>query len=326
MKYLVTMVLGIYITVLTTGVMAQDCKPAPKDVATLKEIRPKFFTVEGPLAEFNPCHSSVKLQKPFFSDKPPLMIVVHGGGGLDSAVKNAADAFRGKGFATLVFDAYEHNGFYQGIKFWGNSASNDARQRMIYKVTLGAYEWAIKQKDINGSQIYFHGLSNGGIVLANIAGAVSAQHVKGIFAEGAPGMGLGLPDKLNVPLRLVYGKLDNYGGKTEEDWIWLRQEGCFTNGDAFIHPKGNAATCNPAVNSSELTQKPMDWYENQKKQGADIEIWFYEKAAHGIFFGAIQRNTITYGTDNKRYAWVGAEPSARTKLLEDVERYYKGKL
>lgn len=59
MKYLVTMILGIYITVLTTGVMAQDCKPAPKDVATLKEIRPKFFTVEGPLAEFNPCHSSV---------------------------------------------------------------------------------------------------------------------------------------------------------------------------------------------------------------------------------------------------------------------------
>ncbi len=310
---------------LATGVMAQDCKPSAKDVAILKEIRPKFHTVEGPLAEFDPCHASVKFQKPFFSDKPPLMIVVHGGGGLDSATKNAADAFRSKGFATLIFDAYEHNGFYQGMRFWASQATNESRQKMLYKVTWGAYEWAIKRKDIHVNQIYFHGLSNGGIVLANMAGAVSPEHVKGIFAEGAPGMGLGLPDKLMVPLRLVYGKLDNYGGKTEVDWIWIRQDPCFTNTALFMHPKGNAQSCNGALNPSDLTQKPIDWFEGQKKQGADVDVWFYDNAAHGIFLGPVQKNMNTYGVDMRRYAWVGADASAKVKLLDDIERFHKSK-
>lgn len=310
---------------MASSVMAQDCNPSPKEVATLKVIRPQFHTVEGPLAEFDPCHASVKFQKPLFSDKSPLMILVHGGGGVDSATKNAADAFRSRGFATLLFDAYEHNGFYQGMRFWASQATNEARQKMIYKVTLGAYEWAIKRKDINVSQIYFHGLSNGGIVVANIAGAVSPDHVKGVFAEGAPGMGLGLPDKLKVPLRLVYGKIDNYGGRTEEDWIWIRQDPCFTNTPAFIHPHGNAQTCNGLVNRLELTPKPIDWFEAQKSQGADIEIWFYENAAHGIFLGPIQKNVITYGVDMRRFAWVGADNSAKTKLLDDVQKHLKSK-
>lgn len=308
-----------------SSVKAQDCNPSPKDVATLQAIRPQFHTVLGSLAEFDPCHASVKLQKPFFSDQPPLMILVHGGGGLDTATKNAADAFRSKGFATLLFDAFEHNGFYQGMRFWASQATNEARQKMLYKVTLGAYEWAIKRKDINVSQIYFHGLSNGGAVLANIAGAVSPEHVKGVFAEGTPGMGLGLPDQLTVPLRLVYGKMDNYGGKTEEDWIWIRQDPCFTNTVAFIHPKGNAQTCNPLVNSLEPTPKPIDWFEAQKSQGADIELWFYEKAAHGIFLGPIQKNMNTYGLDMRRFAWVGADNSARTQLLDDVLKHLKSK-
>lgn len=315
----------VALTLITVSwaVRAQDCKPPPKDVAVLKEIRPKFHTVEGPLAEFDPCHSSVKLQKPFFSDKPPLMIVVHGGGGVDTGTRNAADAFRSKGFATLVYDAYEHNGFYQGFRFWASQASNESRQRMLYKVTIGAYEWALKRKDINVHQIYFHGISNDGIVLANIAAAVSPEHVKGIFAEGAPGMGLGLPDKLNVPLRLIYGKLDNYGGRTENDWIWTRQDPCYTNTPSFIHPPGNSQNCNALVNSSDLTARPIDWYEQQKNKGADIEVWFYDQAAHGIFFGPMQKNTITYGVDIRRFAWIGADSGARNKLLDDIERHHK---
>lgn len=111
---------------LATAALAQECSPAPPGVATLKELRPQFHTVEGPLAGFDPCHASVKYQRPFFSQKPPLMIVVHGGGGLDSAIKNAAEAFRSQGFATLVFDAYELNGFKQGMKFWASQASNES--------------------------------------------------------------------------------------------------------------------------------------------------------------------------------------------------------
>lgn len=123
-----------------TSATAQDCNPAPANVATLKEIRPQSFTVEGPLAEFDPCHRSTQFQKPRNVNKPPLMIVLHGGAGLDAATRNAAEGFRSKGFASLAFDAYEHNGFYQGPQFWASKGTNEARQRMIYKVTLSAYE------------------------------------------------------------------------------------------------------------------------------------------------------------------------------------------
>ena len=134
---------------------AQDCNPAPSNVATLKEIRPQSFTVEGPLADFDPCHRSTQFQKPRGSSKPPLMIVLHGGAGLDTATRNAAEAFRSKGFASLAFDAYEHNGFYQGPQFWASKGTNEARQRMIYKVTLSAYEWALKRTDIDNNQFTF---------------------------------------------------------------------------------------------------------------------------------------------------------------------------
>jgi poly(3-hydroxybutyrate) depolymerase len=306
-------------------VLAQTCNPAPKDVAILKELRPEFFTVEGPLAEFDPCHKSVKLQKNAFGQKQALMIEVHGGGGVDSSTKNAVDAFRSAGFATLVFDAYELNGFYQGFKFWGSKASNEARQRMIYKAALGAYAWAIKNPEIDQSQIYFHGLSNGANVVANLAGAVDPKHVKGIFAEGLPGMGLGLPDKINVPVRMVSGRLDNYGGTHASEWIWLRRELCLLNVSDFIQPPGNSAQCNGLINRHQLTPAPIDWLEDIKSKGADIEVWYYENAAHGIFFGSLQKNTIVYGTDMKRFAWVGADASAKAKLVEDVQKFAKSK-
>ncbi len=305
---------------------AQDCNPAPSNVATLKEIRPQSFTVEGPLADFDPCHRSTQFQKPRGSSKPPLMIVLHGGAGLDTATRNAAEAFRSKGFASLAFDAYEHNGFYQGPQFWASKGTNEARQRMIYKVTLSAYEWALKRTDIDNNQIYFHGLSNGGAVLFNIAGAVSPIHVKGIFAEGGPSVGLGLPDNLNVPLRLIYGKLDNYAGRTEDDMIWLRQETCLLNVAEFNHPSGTSKTCNRVVNPRGVTQSVMTWYEQQKRNGADIDIWFYDNAAHGIFLGPLLKNMITYGVDMRRYAWVGGDPKAKNKLLDDVERFRQSKL
>lgn len=303
---------------------AQDCNPAPANVAALKEIRPQQFTVEGPLAEFDPCQRSTQFKKPRGSPKPPLMIVVHGGAGLSTATINAAEAFRRRGFASLAFDAYEHNGFYQGPQFWASKGTNEARQRMIYKVTLGAYEWALKRTDIDNNQIYFHGLSNGGTVLFNIAGAVSPNHVKGIFAEGGSSVGLGMPDKLNVPLRLVYGKLDNYAGRTEDDAIWLRQEPCLLNVVEFNHPTGSSKTCN-RVYARGVSPSVKTWYEQQKSNGADIDMWFYDNTAHGIFLGPLLKNMITFGVDMRRYAWVGGDPSAKNKLLDDIDRFRQGK-
>ena len=81
MKLLITF---FSLCAMSLSALGSECKPAAKDSAVLKELRPRFHTVDGPLAEFDPCHRSVKLQKPFFSEKPALMIVVHGGGGVDT--------------------------------------------------------------------------------------------------------------------------------------------------------------------------------------------------------------------------------------------------
>ena len=146
-----------------------DCNPAPKGAAELVQIRPDYYTVKGPLADFDPCHRSVELTIPkaMFSQansqKPPLFLIAHGGGGLSSLERNMARALNRKGYATLLFDAYQMNGFYQGASLFVTGMTNGGRQRMIFKATLGAYHWALKNEKIDSSRIYFHGVSNGGL-------------------------------------------------------------------------------------------------------------------------------------------------------------------
>ena len=90
----------------------RDCRPAPADVARLVELRPGFHTVAGPLAEFDPCHRSVQLSLPgFFSDKladkPPVMVIAHGGNGPGAAEQEMVRRLNARGVATLLYDAYE---------------------------------------------------------------------------------------------------------------------------------------------------------------------------------------------------------------------------
>jgi hypothetical protein len=93
----------------------------------------------------------------------------------------------------------------------------------------------------------------------------------------------------------------------------------------FTHPNGTSKTCNAAVNPFGLTQSVFSWFEQQKSKGADIDIWFYDNAAHGMFLGPLQKNMITYGVDLRRFAWVGGDPSAKNKLLDDVDRFRQSK-
>ncbi|MEY2617435.1 MAG: hypothetical protein RL522_437 [Pseudomonadota bacterium] len=292
--------------------------PAQAEPPRLQPLISGIHTVAGEVVRFNPCHRSVSLRTPFFVDKPPLMIVVHGGGGLDGGTQAAADAFRSKGMATLVFDAFQMNGFEQGSRFFASAVTNEARQRMIYRAALGAYEWALRQDKIDTRRILFHGLSNGAAAVANLAAVVDPEHVVALIAEGTPGNGLGLPDDIKVPLKFVFGRLDNYGGRTAEEFIWLRQEPCIGNVVAFDHPKGNSAQCNRWVEPDQRTQKPIDWYEAQKAKGAPIELWWLERTAHGVFIGPLLRNTVTYSSGSTRMAWVGGDWAARSKFLDDV--------
>jgi len=289
-----------------------DCRPETAGSATLVEIRPQTFSVLGKLSGFDPCHKTVEFSIPRSSQKPPLMIYIHGGGGKSDG-KDIVREFNNKGMATLLFDAYEMNEMYQGWRFFSVQVTLEARQRMIFKTVLEAYKWALTRSDIDTTRIYFYGLSNGAVVAANLAAVVNPENVPMIFAEGMPGSGLGLPDKTRVPLTLIYGELDNYGGETETSWIWQRRDPCFVMQTDELTPAGSARNCS-------IRNKPAEeWAEEQITQKANIKIWKYQNAAHWIFHPrGLNKNKITVHGNLERFAYTGADWSVQTKLIKDV--------
>ncbi len=111
-------------------------------------------TVEGTLADFDPCHRSVQLNTPSLfakkrGDKPPVVIIVHGGGGIGGYEREFAKLMNQNGFATLLYDAFEMNGLTSGSNLVLNEMRNSARQRMIYKATVGAYQWVLKNDKVD---------------------------------------------------------------------------------------------------------------------------------------------------------------------------------
>ena len=311
----------------SVGWAQSQCKPAQPSVAKLAEIRSGYHRVIGPLADFDPCHSSVDLSLPGFfakklAEKPPLLIIAHGGNGPGKAESEMVRRMNSNGVATLLFDAYQMNGFeYRGTNLFLTGTTNESRQRMILKATLGAYEWAKIQTQIDTSRIFINGLSNGGSVALNMAALVEPIHVKAVFAEGATPTGIGMPDNIQVPLYLIFGKLDNYGGKTEDDWMHTRVEPCSYNQVSPLAATGTANHCNPKVNGNLMTISPKEWGENLQKKGQALHFWLYENAAHGILIGNIDRGTRTYGTGqtaNFRYGWTGANYEVGNQLIADM--------
>jgi poly(3-hydroxybutyrate) depolymerase len=282
----------------------------------LIEIAPGIHTVRGPLPPFDPRHPSVDLRLPAGVAKPPLLILVHGGSGARDQARAMA-LFHAEGIAVLGFDAYRVAGLERDPGFWLRNVNYEARQRMIYAAALGAYRWATTLDSVDTSRIYVHGVSNGADVVANLAAVVSPSHVRIVFAEGLAGAGLGLPDRLNVPLRAVFGRLDNFAGASPTDWRWARQVPCRLNMAGFDGPPGNAARCNAAMNATNSTESPEQWVARQRQAGADIDIWFYEDAAHGILAGPLRIQTIDW-PGRTAPANVGATEAARQKLLRDM--------
>lgn len=304
-----------------------DCRPAPPDVARLVEIRPGFHRVNGPLADFDPCHSSVSLSLPgFFSDKladkPPLMLIAHGGNGPGGAEQEMVRRLNARGVATLLFDAYEMNGFrYRGTTLFLLGVANESRQRMILKAAYGAYEWVRRHERIDTTRIFIHGLSNGGSVALNLAALVAPEHVRAVFAEGPPAAGIGMPDRVQVPLTLVFGKLDNYGGKTEDDWMHTRGEACSLNQASPIAAPGTALRCNRFVNPGAMTISPQVWGEQRQAEGQPVTFWFYEQAAHGLLAGPLKKDMRVYGSGPSaltRYGWTGASADAANQFTADL--------
>jgi dienelactone hydrolase len=326
---------GVALTLLTLSpsIYATECVPYSKSSHQLVELRPGFHTVTGEVAKFDPCHETVKLSTPGLfaekiSDRPPAFIIVHGGGGLGKAELALANALNSNGIATLVFDAFQMNGYSrkEGFTLFLTGMSNEARQRMIYSAAIGAYEWLSKKDEVDTTRIFIHGLSNGGSVVANMAGAVSPKHVRAIFPEGASPEGLGFPSDITVPIKMIYGRLDNYAGGAENDWMFSRRRSCNRNIAFDLAPQGTSKTCSNKANPENLMISAEMWVADLKRTGRDIDIWFYDNAAHGIMAGPMDRGVRVYGkgpSAKKSWGWTGSDSDAKEKLIADLKAFVK---
>lgn len=307
-----------------------DCvKFNPDDTKVVN--RGSVQTIVGPLAEFNPCHPSVKLSLPtLFSkqrgDKPPLVIISHGGGGLGSYEREFARLMNENGFATLLFDSFEMN----GLKAFSDSllyfTGNGSRQRMIFKATLGAYKWALKNEKVDTKKFFFQGVSNGGSVAINMAAATDPSIVRGVIAEGAGATGIGFPDDPKVAILMVYGAADNYGGEHSKDFLHERSMPCGYNEHYGAAPQGYTKVCNLATNSKALTPSPVKWAEDVRRRGHDIRFEVLDFGGHGMLFSDFKTFSKVLPNGRVFYQSHGAPTSTRDRLEKLILSFIESKL
>jgi len=210
----------------------------------------------------------------------------------------------------------------QGIKgrdslFWARSVTNEARQRMIYSTALAAYQWAIQRSDIDSSRIYFFGISNGAAVVANLAGVVDPAHVKGAIAEGVTPVGLGLPDRINVPVLLAFGKLDDYGNPDPTGKRWTLSGDCRMNIQFAGLPPGSSSYCNSGTPGRQIPNA-LEWAEAVKKKGGTIDIAYFDNMAHSAYFGPLVQRRATWGSGETLGASLGATDAARAEFFKTM--------
>lgn len=317
MRTLLAIFLCVFLNI-TNAVWADskiDCLPSERGTVELVSLRANFFTINGRLGGFDPCEPQVKFRIPTAAKKPPLMISVHGGGGIGDVLASDEAFFR-QGMATLTFDAYAMQGLSGRTSlFWARSVTNEARQRMIYTTALAAYHWAAKRVDIDNSKIYLFGISNGASVVANLAGVVDPAHVKGIISEGVTPIGLGLPNEIKVPVQLAFGKLDDFGNADPNGKRWTLSDDCRLNIVFEGVPKGSANECNTQTPGKRIPTA-LDWVETVKKNGGNIEVIYFDDMAHSAFFGPLVRRQATWGSGQTLGASLGATESARNSFFK----------
>jgi len=307
-----------------------DCNPSPID-NTKVVARGPIKTVVGPLAAFDPCHKSVKLDTPTFfakkrGDKPPLVIIAHGGGGLGGYERDFAKLMNQNGYATLIFDAFEMNGLVPGSDLLIYQMSNGGRQRMIYKVTEGAYKWALNNEKIDTRKIFFQGLSNGASVSINMAASADSAHVRGVVAEGGPSAGIGFPNDIKIPLLLIYGSADNYGGVQQDDFMYLRGNPCSYNDHYPRAPAGFSETCHWAVNKTDSMPSPYAWYQQIKANGGVIQFELIPGGGHGMMFSEFNASVRVLENGRSFYRAHGVNAEARQRLQQMVLEFFESKL
>ena len=255
---------------------ASECRPELLQNPQMKKASGPSKVV-GKVSKFDPCHASVSFKSPS-SKSPPLIILLHGGGGAKD-VTAIDQAFVDMGMATLSFDAFKMNGF-EKTPF----INNWSRQRMIWSISLGAYKWALKQTHFPVGDVYIYGISNGATVTANLAGRIKPGIIKGFIAEGTSngGAGMGLPGTLKNSLLMVFGELDNLATPIAKR-RWNHPSPCRFNGVSKFMPKGTAENCNFVNAPDGMSITIEEWAKKvTKKRNAELSFKFIKGGAHCI--------------------------------------------
>lgn len=288
-----------------------DCNPQ-----AIKSPTQKGLAIVGEMSGFDPCNSSVELFRPKTTYKPPIVIVVHGGGGKRDA-KHITREFQKLGFGTLLFDAYQMNGIPLG------RIGNAFRQMMILKTTYAAYEWILKRTDFNTSEIYFYGISNGASVVINVAGMVDKSHVKGIISEAPTPTGIGYPNEISIPIQIIFGELDDLGAQLGKK-RWEIQDLCRISVSFDFAPKGTSEDCNyKTANKSKRSISTLDWTKSViRTQNSFIDVVFIENMAHGGFTKGLNIGTRDFGRGPIGWS-EGGTTDARNKMLDVINKFIK---
>ena len=315
--YFLLLLMGIFMSAKLCAADKSEClndAKAPEVIKTEKG----FYILKGKPLSFDPCHSSVRFQIPSSTIKPPLFIFVHGAGGFRDNMR-AFNLFYEKGFAVLGFDSFEPNGISKNMN---GSVSNAQRQEMIFSATVGAMDWALKQKDIDVSRIYLYGISNGATVVVNVAAVYNKSQIKAVFSEAPAHAGMGMPDDIQVPLVLIFGKQDTYGTPSNNPELrWLAHGPCRLNVYIPDAPKGNSFSCNANSSANRNGENHLEWYEKQKVKNRDVQMWLYDDAAHGIFNGELRQQTRSTADGHPFNAPEGSNAEVKVKYLNDLLTY-----
>ena len=288
-----------------------DCNPQ-----AIKSPTQKGLAIVGEMSGFDPCNSSVELFRPISTNKPPIVIVAHGGGGKRDA-ENITREFQKLGFGTLIFDAYQMNGIPLG------RIGNAFRQMMILKTTYAAYEWILKRPDFNTSEIYFYGISNGASVVINIAGMVDKKHVKGIISEAPTPTGIGYPNEISIPIQIIFGELDDLGAQVGKK-RWEIKDVCSISRSFDFAPQGTSEDCNyKTADKSKRSISTIDWTKSvTRTQNSFIDVIFIEDMAHGGFTKELKFGTRDFGRGPIGWS-EGGTTQSRNKMLEAINKFIK---
>ncbi len=281
----------VFILILSaSGCNAESTEPTSSTVPELKEVGSRgWFTTLEPFAEFDPNHPFVEIWAPSGGKKAPIMVYAHGGAGFREDDRARVLMFRQNGFATISFDSYEMNGF-DDWNFVTSKIINVGKQNMIWGVVKGAVEYAAKNDSWDNRNIFLYGASNGARVVLHSATELANNPIRGVIAEAPAANGYPIGD-INIPTIIPFGKMDNWAGRSEADYIWTR-----------TYP------------SSPISLEK--WVKSLQEKGSPIKFIFYENAGHSFHEGPLKKVTLGRANGISFTAYEGADE----EVLEQYER------